>query len=143
MLKNEMESYIRIRGRGLKNLTYPYMGVGEVKNLKNHPYVINGWPLITYTRAYWMRFRVVLYNLKRYLEVLLNKILVCIQFMGKYWLSGSCRHGITGQLSMARFVTTPGSAMYQVWRVNPSYLLWSAKIVLRKNKFLGCLALLL
>ena len=32
MFKNEMESYIRIGGRGLKNLTYPYMGVGEVKN---------------------------------------------------------------------------------------------------------------
>ena len=23
-----MESYVRIGGRGLKNLTYPYMGVG-------------------------------------------------------------------------------------------------------------------
>ena len=28
MLKNEMESYVRIWGRGLKNLTYPYMGEG-------------------------------------------------------------------------------------------------------------------
>ena len=37
MLKNEMESYVR----GLKNLTYPYMGVGgRAKNCKNHPYVI-------------------------------------------------------------------------------------------------------
>ena len=47
MLKNEMESYVRIGGRGLKNLTYPYMGVGGgVKNCQNHPYVINEWPLI-------------------------------------------------------------------------------------------------
>ena len=29
MLKNEMESYIRIGGRGLKNLTFPYMGVED------------------------------------------------------------------------------------------------------------------
>ena len=28
MLKNEMESYVRTGGMGLKNLTYPYMGVG-------------------------------------------------------------------------------------------------------------------
>jgi hypothetical protein len=28
MLKSKMESYVRIGGRGLKNLTYPYMGVG-------------------------------------------------------------------------------------------------------------------
>ena len=27
MLKNEVESYVRIGGRGLKNLTYPYMGL--------------------------------------------------------------------------------------------------------------------
>ena len=34
------------RGRGLKNLTYPYMGAGGgVKNCKNHPCVINEWPL--------------------------------------------------------------------------------------------------
>ena len=40
MLKDEMESYVRIGGRGLKNLTY--MGVGgEPKIAKNHPYVIN------------------------------------------------------------------------------------------------------
>ena len=45
MLKNEMESYVRIGRRGLKNLTYPYMGVGEVKNCQNHPYVINELPL--------------------------------------------------------------------------------------------------
>ena len=31
MLKNEMESYVRIAGRGLKNLTYPYMEVGGQK----------------------------------------------------------------------------------------------------------------
>jgi hypothetical protein len=42
MLKNEMESYLRIGGRDLKkNLTYLYMGVGGVKNYQNHPYVIN------------------------------------------------------------------------------------------------------
>ena len=46
MLKNEMESYV-IGGRGLKNLMFPYMGVGRVKNFQNHPYVINDWPLIT------------------------------------------------------------------------------------------------
>ena len=43
-----MESYVRIGGRGLKNLTYSYMGVGGgVKNCLNHPYVINEWPLST------------------------------------------------------------------------------------------------
>ena len=31
MLKNEMESYVIIGGRGLKNLTYPYMGIGGGK----------------------------------------------------------------------------------------------------------------
>ena len=45
MLKNEMESYVRIGGKGLKNLTYPYMGAGEVKSYQNHPYVINEWTL--------------------------------------------------------------------------------------------------
>ena len=40
-----MESYVRIGGRGLKNLTYPYMGVVGVKNCQNHPYIINEWPL--------------------------------------------------------------------------------------------------
>ena len=30
------------RGKGLKNLTYPYMRVGGIKN---HPYVINEWSL--------------------------------------------------------------------------------------------------
>ena len=44
MLKNKMESYVRIGGKGLKNLTYHYMGVGGVKNCQNHPYVINEWP---------------------------------------------------------------------------------------------------
>ena len=34
MLKNEMESYVRIGGRGLKNLTYPYMGIGGSKIAK-------------------------------------------------------------------------------------------------------------
>ena len=28
MLKNEIKSYVRIGVRGLKNLTYPYMGGG-------------------------------------------------------------------------------------------------------------------
>ena len=42
MLKIEMESYVRIGGRGLKNRTYPYMG--GVENCQNHPYVINEWP---------------------------------------------------------------------------------------------------
>ena len=45
MLKNEMESYVTIGGRGLKYLTYPYMGVEGVKNCQNHPYVINEWSL--------------------------------------------------------------------------------------------------
>ena len=37
-----MESYVRIGVRGLKNLMYPYMGVGGgVRNCQNHPYVIN------------------------------------------------------------------------------------------------------
>ena len=45
MLKNEMESYIRIGGKGLKNLMYTYMGWGGVKNCQNRPYVINEWPL--------------------------------------------------------------------------------------------------
>ena len=41
-----MESYVKIEGRGMKNLMYLYMGVGEgVKNCQNHPYVINEWPL--------------------------------------------------------------------------------------------------
>ena len=45
MLKNEMESYVRIGEKDLKNLTYPYMGVGGVNNCQNHPYVINEWPI--------------------------------------------------------------------------------------------------
>ena len=48
MLKYEIESYVRIGEKGLKNLTYPYMGVGGVKYCQNHPYVINKWPLISY-----------------------------------------------------------------------------------------------
>ena len=48
MLKDEMESYVRIRGRGLKILTYPYMGVRGGKNCQNHPYVIDEWPLTFY-----------------------------------------------------------------------------------------------
>ena len=34
MLENEMESYVRIGGRVLKNLTYPHMGVGGGQKLK-------------------------------------------------------------------------------------------------------------
>ena len=34
MLKNQMESYVRIGGRGLKNLTCPYMGIGGSKIAK-------------------------------------------------------------------------------------------------------------
>ena len=49
MLINEMESYLRIGERNLKNLTYPYMGVGWVKNFQNHPYVINEWSLLMTT----------------------------------------------------------------------------------------------
>ena len=45
MLKNEMESNVRIRGRGLKNLRYPYVGVCGGKHWQNHPYVISEWPL--------------------------------------------------------------------------------------------------
>jgi hypothetical protein len=41
-----MESYVRIGGRGLKNITYPYMGGGGVKYFQNHIYVINEWLLI-------------------------------------------------------------------------------------------------
>ena len=52
MLKNEMESYLKIGGRGLKNLTYPYMGVRGVKNFQNHPHVINEWPLICLTTTF-------------------------------------------------------------------------------------------
>ena len=48
MLKNEMGSYVRIGGRALKNPTYPYMGVGEVKNCQNYPYVIDKCPLMNY-----------------------------------------------------------------------------------------------
>ena len=33
MLENEMESYVRIGGRGLKNLMYPYMGVEGCQQL--------------------------------------------------------------------------------------------------------------
>ena len=43
-----MESYVRIGGRGLKNLRNAYMGVVEVKNVQNHAYVINEWPLGTH-----------------------------------------------------------------------------------------------
>ena len=45
MLTYEMESYVRIGGRGLKNFTYPYMGVGGVNDCQKRPYIINEWPL--------------------------------------------------------------------------------------------------
>ena len=43
-----MESYVRIGGRGLKNLTYHSLDGsvgGGVKKGQNHPYVINEWPV--------------------------------------------------------------------------------------------------
>ena len=46
MLNNERETYVRIGRRSLKNLTYPYMGIGGVKNCQNHPYIFNEWPLM-------------------------------------------------------------------------------------------------
>ena len=47
MLKNEIESYVRI-GEGFEKSYVPFMGVGEgVKNYQNRPYVINEWPLNT------------------------------------------------------------------------------------------------
>ena len=50
MLKNEMESYVRMGEGGLKNLSY--MGArGGAKNCQNHPDVINDWPLTSSTRA--------------------------------------------------------------------------------------------
>ena len=46
MLKSEMDSYVRIEGRGLKILTYPYIRMGGgVKNCQNHSYIINEWLL--------------------------------------------------------------------------------------------------
>ena len=40
MLKNEMESYVRIGEMGLKYFTYSYLGVGRgVKKCQNNPYV--------------------------------------------------------------------------------------------------------
>ena len=46
MLKNEMESYVRIGGRGFEKSYVPlHGGRGGVKNFQNHPYVINEWPL--------------------------------------------------------------------------------------------------
>ena len=45
MLKNEIESYVRIGGMFEKSYIRLH-GVGGVKNCQNHPYVINEWPLI-------------------------------------------------------------------------------------------------
>ena len=57
-----MESYVRIGGRGLKNITYPRKGEGGVKNYQNHPNVINKWPLTISDKAsereswyFWLR----------------------------------------------------------------------------------------
>ena len=45
MLKNEMESYVRIGGEGFgKSYVLLHRGRG-IQNCKNHPYVINEWPL--------------------------------------------------------------------------------------------------
>ena len=35
------------KNRGLRNLIYPYMGIGRVKNCQYHLYIINEWPLIS------------------------------------------------------------------------------------------------
>jgi hypothetical protein len=40
MLKNEMESYVRIGERALKNLTDPYVEIEGNKNCQNRPFVI-------------------------------------------------------------------------------------------------------
>ena len=45
MLKKRNGILRKNRGKGIENLTYPYMGAGGVKNFQNHPYVINEWPL--------------------------------------------------------------------------------------------------
>ena len=45
MLKNEMESYVRLGGGVWKILCTLKWGRG-VKACQNHPYVINEWPLI-------------------------------------------------------------------------------------------------
>jgi hypothetical protein len=65
MLKNEMQSYVRIEGRGLKNLMYPYMGVGDVKNCKNHPYIIYEWPLTNAQYYCFLIFLNKIYNTYR------------------------------------------------------------------------------
>jgi len=44
MLKNKMESYVRI-GRGYEKSYVPLHGGRGVKICQNHPYVINEWPL--------------------------------------------------------------------------------------------------
>ena len=46
-----MKSYIRNGGRGLTNLTYPYLEVGGVKNFQNPPYVIYEWLLNSDTQG--------------------------------------------------------------------------------------------
>ena len=45
MLKNEKESYVRIRGRGLKKSYVPLHGGRGAKNCQNDPYIINEWHL--------------------------------------------------------------------------------------------------
>ena len=45
MLKNEMESYVRMVGRGLKNHVGLHGG-RRVKNCQNHAYVINDGSLV-------------------------------------------------------------------------------------------------
>ena len=47
MLKNEMESYVRIRGQGFEKSYVPYMGVGGSQKLPKSSLVINEWPLNT------------------------------------------------------------------------------------------------
>ena len=45
MLRNEMESYVRIGGEGFEKSYVPLHrgGGGGVRNCQNHPYVINEW----------------------------------------------------------------------------------------------------
>ena len=46
MLKNEMESYVRLGGKAFEKSYVPlHGGRGGVKNCQNHPCVINEWPL--------------------------------------------------------------------------------------------------
>ena len=43
VLKNEMEFYVRIGGKGFEKSYVPLRGAGKVKNCQNLPYLINEW----------------------------------------------------------------------------------------------------